>query len=524
MVAALHEQPLLPHLVVRSLNAFDDAPCIHTAGGLLSYADVRARTSQFVQAQRARGVGRGTRLAILSKNRPEVLVNAMASLVNGVVLTPLHPLGSLADHAYVIGDAEIECLVYDADHFADRAAEIKAEFPDITLLGFGPSAAGDDYLALADTFTPEPLVAPDVHLEDLCTVVYTGGTTGRPKGVVMTHRVWQSMTWIQMAEWEFPSPLRIAVPTPLSHAALSLVAPVLVAGGAFYVMDAFSPDAFFDLVEQHRITCTLIVPVMLYAMQGHPRYRTADMSSMETIFYGASPMSPAKLADAIEHWGPIFFQFFGQTEAPMVITHLKKGEHDLAKPERLASCGKPVPWLHVALLDEDDQPVGPGESGEICVRGPLVMNGYKDLPDETAEALSGDWLHTGDVGRYDADGYLYIVDRTKDMVITGGFNVFPREVEDVISTHPAVSMVMVIGVPDAKWGEAVKAVVVPAPGVEPSEDLTRELQQLVKDAKGSQQAPKSIDYVDSLPLTPVGKLDKKAVRARYWAAADRAVG
>ena len=151
------------------------------------------------------------------------------------------------------------------------------------------------------------------------------------------------------------------------------------------------------------------------------------------------------------------------------------------------------------------------------------MVGYKDLPDETAEALSGGWLHTGDVGRFDDEGYLYIVDRTKDMVITGGFNVFPREVEDVLTTHPAVSVVMVIGVPDEKWGEAVKAVVVLQSSHVPSDELTRELQQLVKDVKGSQQAPKSIDYVDAIPLTPVGKPDKKAVRARYWKGADRAV-
>lgn len=523
MLNILHEQPLLPHLVVRSLEAHDDAPCIHTSTGLMSYADVRARTSQFVQVQRHLGLTKGSRLAILSKNRPEVLLNAMASLVNGVVLTPLHPMGSLSDHAYAIGDAEIECLVFDAQHFSERAAEIKQQFPAITLLGFGPNDAGHDYVALADGMQAAPLEPADVRADDLCTVVYTGGTTGRPKGVLMPHRVWQAMTWIQMSEWEFPSPLRIAVPTPLSHAALSLLAPVMLAGGAFYVMEAFSPDAFFDLVEQHRITCTMIVPVMLYALQGHPRYHTADMSSMETIIYGASPVSPAKLAAAIEHWGPIFFQFFGQTEAPMVLTHLKKSEHDLAKPERLASCGKPVPWMHLALLGPDNQPVPPGESGEICVRGPLVMTGYKDRPDETAEALSGDWLHTGDVGRFDEEGFLYIVDRTKDMVITGGFNVFPREVEDVISSHPAVSMVMVIGVPDAKWGEAVKAVVVLEPGTEGSEELTHELQQMVREAKGSQQAPKTVDYVDSLPLTPVGKPDKKAVRARYWDSTARAV-
>jgi fatty-acyl-CoA synthase len=341
--------------------------------------------------------------------------------------------------------------------------------------------------------------------------------------VLMSHRVWAAMTWIQMAEWELPDELRMAIATPLSHAAMSLVAPVLLSGGAFYVMESFNPDDFFDLVAEHRITATLLVPVMLYALQGHARYQTADMSSMETIFYGASPMSPAKLTQAIEHWGPIFFQFYGQTEAPMVITHLKKGEHDLSRPERLASCGRPVPWMHVSLLDTENRPVAAGESGEICTRGPLVMDGYKDLPEETADALSGGWLHTGDVGRFDHDGYLYIVDRTKDMVITGGFNVFPREVEDVISTHPAVNMVMVVGVPDETWGEAVKAVVVLRPGYEPSHDLTRELQQLVKEAKGSQQAPKSVDYVETLPLTPVGKPDKKAMRARYWSGADRAV-
>ena len=285
---------------------------------------------------------------------------------------------------------------------------------------------------------------------------------------------------------------------------MTLLAPVLLSGGAFYVMDSFNPDDFYDLVAEQKITCTLIVPSMLYALQGHPRYETADMSSMETIIYGASPMSPSKLSQAIRHWGKIFFQFYGQTEAPMVLAHLKKADHDPDDLSILASCGKPVAWMHVELLDEDNQPVERGQTGEICTRGPLVTIGYKDMPAETAEALSGDWLHTSDVGRFDEHGFLHIV-------------------EDVLSSHKSVASVMVIGVPDEKWGEAVKALVVLRPGITPSEELVVELKTMVKEAKGSQQSPKSIDFIDALPLTALGKPDKKAARSKYWTSTERAV-
>ena len=519
----LFDSPLLPHLIVQSLKSHEDEPCIFLAGRIASYREIRERTSQMIQVLQSVGMTQGTRLAVLSKNRPEVLTNLTASLVNGNIITPLHPLGSLSDHSYIIKDAEIECLVFDSEYFGDRATELKKQYPHIKFLGFGPNSVGIDYMAEADRFSPKPLTPPVIGAEDLCTVVYTGGTTGRPKGVLQTQRVWQSMTWIQMTEWEFPEEIRIAIATPLSHAAMTLLAPVLLSGGAFYVMDSFNPDDFYDLVAEQKITCTLIVPSMLYALQGHPRYETADMSSMETIIYGASPMSPSKLSQAIRHWGKIFFQFYGQTEAPMVLAHLKKADHDPDDLSILASCGKPVAWMHVELLDEDNQPVERGQTGEICTRGPLVTIGYKDMPAETAEALSGDWLHTSDVGRFDEHGFLHIVDRTKDMVITGGFNVYPREVEDVLSSHKSVASVMVIGVPDEKWGEAVKALVVLRPGITPSEELVVELKTMVKEAKGSQQSPKSIDFIDALPLTALGKPDKKAARSKYWTSTERAV-
>jgi fatty-acyl-CoA synthase len=231
-------------------------------------------------------------------------------------------------------------------------------------------------------------------------------------------------------------------------------------------------------------------------------------------------MSPTRLKEAIERLGPIFFQYYGQAECPMTITVLRKEEHDTSRMDRLATCGRPVPWLRVALLDDEGNEVARGEPGEICVQGPLVMKGYWNKPEQTEEALAGGWLHTGDVARADDEGYLTIVDRKKDMIVSGGFNVFPREVEDVLSSHPAVSAVAVIGVPDDKWGEAVKAVVVLRPGAEVSPD---DLAALVKERKGAIHAPKSVDFVDAIPLSPLGKPDKRALRAGYWGGADRQV-
>jgi fatty-acyl-CoA synthase len=521
---ALYDPPLMPHLLVAGLNRYQDEPCLFLGDKVASYREVREQTSQLVQALQSRGLGKGSRIAVISANRPEVLSNIAAMQLAGCIGTPLHPLGSLEDHVYVLQAAEIDALVFDPTVFDDLAAALKARVPALQLLAFGPSRHGDDYLALAAGFPPAPLVVPDIRPDDTASINFTGGTTGKPKGVMSAYRTTAYMTQIQLAEWEFPEELRMLIATPLSHAAAAFFIPVLQKGGAFYVMQGFSPDAFFDMVEKHRITATMLVPVMLYFLLDSPRADSADMSSMESIFYGASPMSPARLQQGLEKWGQVFYQFFGQSEAPMVIANMRRKDHDLSKPQRLASCGRPSPWVHLALLDAENQPVPPGEPGEICVRGPLLMKGYKDMPEQTAEAFAGGWLHTGDVGRLDEEGFLYIVDRTKDMIVTGGFNVFPREVEDVLSTHAAVTQVVVVGVPDERWGEAVKAVVVLKPGSEASAALTEELVQLVKAAKGSVQAPKSIDYVQAIPLTPVGKPDKKAVRARYWEGAERGVG
>lgn len=514
----LHSMPLMPDLIIDGLNHYDERPCLYLGDTVVTYAQLRERTSQYVQALKSIGLGVGSRIAVISGNRPEVLYNMAASSLTGCCMTALHPLGSLDDHAFNLNDAGIETLIYDPVGFEQRAQALKGKVPGLkNLLAFGTSTVGQDYGALAAGFNPEPLKSPAIEPEDLNTIIYTGGTTGKPKGVLQSFRSGAYMSMVQMAEWEFPEEIRFLIATPLSHAGAAAFVPTLQRGGVLYVMQGFSPASFFDIVAKHRITTTLLVPVMIQALLDAPESRTADLSSLETLFYGAAPMSPARLREGVARWGQIFFQFFGQSEAPMVLSHLKKKEHDLSEPERFGSCGRPSPWTHVQLFGENNQPVNPGEAGEICVRGPLVMQGYHQLPEQTAETLAGGWLHTGDIGRFDADGFLYIVDRKKEMIITAGFNVFPREVEDALAEHEAVAQVAVIGVPSERWGEAVKAVIVTKPGHEGTDALASELIAEVKRAKGPVYAPKSVDFAESIPLTALAKPDKKALRAQYRA-------
>ena len=336
-----------------------------------------------------------------------------------------------------------------------------------------------------------------------------------------SHRVQVTMVMTELAEWDWPQETRLLAMTPITHAAGAMIVAVLTRGGTFVMAKGFEPQRFFDLVERHRITCTFLVPTMVYVLLDHPGVKQADLSSLELVIYGASPMAPARLVEGMKRFGPVFMQLYGQSEAPNCVTVLHRHEHDPENhPERLASCGTAVGSSLVRLLDDDGHEVPAGEVGEICVRGPLVMLGYWNKPEETAKALRHGWLYTGDLARQDADGFLYIVDRSKDLIISGGFNVFPREVEDVLTQHPAVAAAAVIGVPDAKWGEAVKAVVVLKAGatVPPEELMAR-----VREAKGPVQAPKSVDFVDALPVTGLGKPDKKALRAKYWAGQQRGV-
>jgi len=253
------------------------------------------------------------------------------------------------------------------------------------------------------------------------------------------------------------------------------------------------------------------VPTAMYRLLDDPALDDAKLASLETVVYGAAPMAPPRLAQCIRRFGPIFMQLYGQTEAPSLISYLEKSGHRLDDADSLSCCGVPLGPVQIALLDDACRAVDQGEVGEICVRGTFVMKEYWKRPDETAKAFEGGWLHTGDMGRFDAKGRLHIVDRKKDMIISGGFNVFPSEIEAVLSENSAVASCAVVGVPDPLWGEAVTAVVVAKDGQ--AIDAAA-LQALVRDRKGAVHAPKRVVVAETLPLTPVGKIDKKALRAR----------
>ncbi len=517
------------HLMVAALKRHRDRPVMHLGETTLTGGETAARISQYAQAYEALGAGRGTAGALLALNRPEVLFIIGAGQTQGFRRTSLHPLGSLDDHAYVINDAEITTLTIDPNPmFVERALGLLERCPKLEkVLTIGPvphelSHVGHDLAAAAERCGPRPLEAVTLPPDHVVSITYTGGTTGKPKGVIGTAQAMTTMTQVQLAEWEWPESPRFLMCTPLSHAGAAFFVPTVMKGGSLFVLARFDPAEVLRTIEEQRITATMLVPSMLYALMDHPDSRTRDLSSLETVYYGASAINPVRLKEAVERFGPIFAQYYGQSEAPMVISYLAKADH-LGDERRLASCGRPSAFLRTALLGEDGAPVAPGEPGEICVAGPLLAGGYWNLPEATAETFRDGWMHTGDVAREDEDGFWYIVDRTKDMIVTGGFNVFPREVEDVVAEHPAVAQVGVIGTPHDKYGEAVTAVVVLREGHELTDEVVAEIQEMVKQRKGSVQAPKQVLAVDALPLTGLGKPDKKALRARFWTG-DRAVG
>lgn len=348
-----------------------------------------------------------------------------------------------------------------------------------------------------------------------------------PKGVMNTHRSVQTFCAHFMINFPYEDehrPVNLAA-APMTHTAGTLSLPCSARGGTVVVITKPDPALMLAMIPKYKVTETFLPPTVIYRLLDVPDLaQKVDFSSLKYFLYGAAPMSVEKLKQAIETFGPVMAGGYGQTEAPASISNLPPSEHlhggQLASDERLSSVGRPNPLIRVEIIDDAGNILAQGETGEICVRGDLVMKGYYKAPEKTAETIIDGWLHTGDIGHLDANGYLHITDRKKDMIISGGFNVYPSEVEQVLWAHPAVQDCAVIGVPDATWGESVKAVVELSSGQSVSAE---ELISLCKARLGSVKAPKSVDFIDALPRSPVGKVLKKDLRAHYWQSVDRQI-
>jgi fatty-acyl-CoA synthase len=520
-MGTLHEGGTVGAMLISAIKRFADRPAIADNETRWTYRELGQAAGRLVALFRTLGLKKGDGVSLLATNRVETWAVVTAAAAMGLRYTPLHPLAAEDDQAFIVDDAEAAALIVEGAKFAERGRAIKGRAPRLKhLLSFEPMEGGRDLVAEMKSVEPAPLV-DEADAEAICWLAYTGGTTGRSKGVMIAHRCVVNMSAIIFSDWEWPQNIRYLASTPITHAGGVNIFPTLMRGGFVRVLPGFDIEAFCRTVEAEGINTVLLVPTMIYALIDAKEVRARyDLSSLEMIIYGAAPMSPDRLLEGMRIFGNVFVQFYGQTEVPQCITTLRKIDHDSARPRRLGSCGRPNPLVEVKLFDFDMNEVKVGEPGEICVRGALVMNGYWKRPDATDDTFRGGWLHTGDVAVQDEDGYFYIVDRIKDMIISGGFNIYPREVEDALMSHPAVASAAVIGVPDDKWGEAVKAFIVLKSGAEADFET---LHAHVKAKRGGPWAPKTIDFVDAIAVTGLGKVDRKALRAPFWQGRSRGV-
>lgn len=507
-----------------SAASFANETALVSGGQRMSYAEAIGGIRATGRALRSLGLEPGDRVAFVMSDSPELMNMMWGALWAGLTIVPLNARLALDDHVYMVEDSAAKALAFNRAT-AERGHEILERVAVETVIGTDEDCVPEGGHLLSRLAAAEdqgPGYAP-VDPAAACWIQYTGGTTGFPKGTLHSHDTMLAAMYSCAFELAVEPGEVCAHVAPLTHSGLAYFLPVWMRGGTNVVLGGFDPAALLDTIERERVTSTLVVPTMLYVLLDIPGIADRDLSSLRTMCYGAAPMGKERLEQALEMFGPIFLQVYGQTEAPAQITVLTKRDHVIARerPELLLSCGRPVTIAEVRVGDDDLAELPAGEAGEILVRGPHVTLGYENKPEETATALRDGWLCTGDIGHRDEDGYFYLVDRKKDMIVSGGFNVYPKEVEQALFQYPGVADACVIGVPDEKWGEAVKAVVV---ADESSSVSAEELIAFVKERKGSMLAPKSVDFVDAIPLTTVGKHDKAALREVHWTGRERAVG
>jgi acyl-CoA synthetase (AMP-forming)/AMP-acid ligase II len=468
----------------------------------------------------------GDRIAVLSKNCIEYAVLYYAASKAGVVPVPLNYRLAPPEWAYIVGDAGAKLLIA-GNEYVSTIDGMRGDLKSVKrFVGIDTEGAEgwDDYRSWTGR---QPETPPDRRVtgEDDVYQMYTSGTTGHPKGAVITHdALTGQLTQVTMLITGGPGE-RTLIVVPMYHAAGAISTFVTVYwGGCCYIEQDFIPPEVVRALDEERVSAATLVPAMIQALLVMvPDIADRQYEHLRQISYGASPIAEQTLRRAMDVFKCDFAQAYGMTETTAVLTYLFPSDHRRAvagKAELLLSAGRPVVGTEIRIVDDDDEPVATGEIGEIIARGPQLMRGYWNLPDESAHALKGGWMHTGDAGTMDADGYIYIQDRVKDMIVSGGENVYPRAVEDVLFQHPAVADAAVIGVPDEQWGETVKAIVVLKEG---ESATSEEIMEFCRGRLGGFERPRSVDFIAVLPRNPSGKVLKRELREPYWTGQKRRV-
>jgi len=513
---------LTVELIRRGARQFPQRTAVLFEDKLLTFAEVDDLSNRFAYVFARHGITRGGRMALLVSNGLYSLPLDFACVKAGAARTPLNARLSLGEHEQMLRETVAQLLVYGPG-LTERANALAARLPELRMFGLGSSRPGDgDLLAEAALASAEdPCVPADP--DDVILIIYTSGTTGRLKAAQHTQASFAAICANILGN--LPEVKRDDVmlhAASLIHASGTFVLPYWIRGAASAVLARFDPGEYLAAIARWRVTAINLVPTMLAMLLDYPGIEQADVSSLRQVIYGASPMPLPLLQRGLQLWGPRFVQYYGQTEAPLCITTLPPEDHvDPGAERRLLSCGQPAVDAEVRLIDADGNDVAPGTVGEIAVRAPFSMVGYFNAPDLNASTfLPGGWLRTRDVGRFDEDGYLYIVDRTSDMIITGGYNVYPREVEDILMAHPAVYECAVVGAPHEKWVEAVTAFVALRPG---SQTTETELIEFARERLAAYKVPKSVRFVERLPKTAVGKVLRRALRDPLWEGHERRI-
>jgi len=517
------DKPLI-EIVDEACERYADRICLQFKGEIYTYAQVQEESIKIAEALCAAGFEKGMHAAIYSLNSAKTFITTLGIIRAGGVWIPVNPKNSPKDNIAVLGKLGCQVLFYQS-LFKDALPAIEEVTGGLNL-----SVCLDEQEegGLEAWLERSPKKAIDIYRDplDTITIPLTGGTTGLPKGVLLSDRNFQALSYavtIDLDRGDDNIPVFLCA-APMTHVGGRIALTAFASGTRYVIKDTVDIQDILKTFEVEKITDIFLPPTAIYGLLAHPNVRSFDYSSLKSIVYGSAPMSIAQLKKAIEVFGPVMTSGFGQTECPMKITNFRPEDHfidgKIAPDSRLRSVGRASAISVVAIVDEFAIPLPTGERGEIAVKGGCVSEGYYNDPEETAKIRKNGWHLTGDIGYMDEDGFVFIVDRKKDMIISGGFNVYSVEVESGVSSIDGVAGVAVIGVPSEKWGEEVKAIVQLAPETSLSEE---QLLALCKEKMGSVKAPKSIEFMAEFPKTPLGKIDKKAIKEKYWQGEERVI-